>query len=559
MHSLLLQHDIASPERSLPSSPHLSPAVVTHTSALHSSHGSNSSKDMSDLTRLLQKVGSSRSKHAYPAAVKPTSPPTSSTASSSTSTSSSSSFSQPSTAPSSAPHPRHSPVIPTPMPQQTHYQRPQLLHRSACSNLPAQFVFKKPEYNEEYQRTHFHHLATDSKDSFLGWSDLRRFFVSDNSSASLSSSDSSSHGRVLEADVIGNQFRHDIEGRYGRWGRYIGKGAGGCVRLIHRSADSKPVAVKQFRKQLPHESDKDYIKKVTAEFCIGSTLQHPNVIQTLDIIQDGPNFYEIMEYAPNDMFNIVMSGMMSREEIGCCWRQMLQGLEYLHSMGIAHRDLKLDNLVLDHQGILKIIDFGCSCVFKYPFEKTTVRSKGIYGSEPYIAPEQYTQTTYDPVKSDVWSCGIILFCMIIQRFPWQVPRMSNPAFRAFATNPTQQQFRILRMLPRETRSVMASLLELDPSRRPSVKAILNNDAWVKNIDVCTIDTPGAHHVHHVQEASSCTNERGNLVIMTSEPPGFVAEKERRKQRMRESVSPPSSPSTSRKSSPGSFTQLLKVA
>lgn len=367
-------------------------------------------------------------------------------------------------------------------------------------------------------------------------------------------------------------------------GRYIGKGAGGCVRLIHRSADSKPVAVKQFRKQLPHESDKDYIKKVTAEFCIGSTLQHPNVIQTLDIIQDGPNFYEIMEYAPNDMFNIVMSGMMSREEIGCCWRQMLQGLEYLHSMGIAHRDLKLDNLVLDHQGILKIIDFGCSCVFKYPFEKTTVRSKGmwhdpwhirsfshtpdlclslsssgIYGSEPYIAPEQYTQTTYDPVKSDVWSCGIILFCMIIQRFPWQVPRMSNPAFRAFATNPTQQQFRILRMLPRETRSVMASLLELDPSRRPSVKAILNNDAWVKNIDVCTVDTPGAHHVHHVQEASSCTNERGNLVIMTSEPPGFVAEKERRKQRMRESVSPPSSPSTSRKSSPGSFTQLLKVA
>lgn len=105
------------------------------------------------------------------------------------------------------------------MPQQTHYQRPQLLHRSACSNLPAQFVFKKPEYNEEYQRTHFHHLATDSKDSFLGWSDLRRFFVSDNSSASLSSNDSSSsHGRVLEADVIGNQFRHDIEGRYGRWG-----------------------------------------------------------------------------------------------------------------------------------------------------------------------------------------------------------------------------------------------------------------------------------------------------------------------------------------------------
>lgn len=222
MHSLLLQHDIASTERSLPSSPLISPDVVTHTNAnshhLHSSHGSNSSKDLPDLTRLLQKVGSSRSKHPYPA-VKPTSPPTSSTASSSSS--SSSSFSQPSTAPSSTPNPRHSPVIPTPIPQH-HYQRPQLPHRTACSSLPAQFVFKKPEYNEEYQRTHFHHLTTDAKDSFLGWSDLRRFFVSDTSpstsSSSSSNNDSSSHGKALEADVIGNQFRHDIESRYGRWG-----------------------------------------------------------------------------------------------------------------------------------------------------------------------------------------------------------------------------------------------------------------------------------------------------------------------------------------------------
>lgn len=327
-------------------------------------------------------------------------------------------------------------------------------------------------------------------------------------------------------------------------------------------------AVKQFRKQLPHESDKDYVKKVTAEFCIGSTLHHPNIIQTLDIIQSGPDFYEIMEYCPNDLFNIVMSGMMSREEISCTWRQLLSGLEYLHGMGIAHRDLKLDNLVLDHTGILKIIDFGCSAVFKYPFEHKVTLTRGmcivtffyfkgshthtyhlcfllfyfilfvrvliscllgIYGSDPYIAPEQYTQPCYDPRLSDVWSCAIIFICMTIRRFPWRSPRYSDLSYRAFATNQNQQQFRLLKLLPREARPAMAGLLNVDPSRRTTLSQLLA-DPWVQQIDVCTLAEPGANHVHHVQEMS---NQRGNLVVMTREPPGVIAEKEKRKRQQQQ--------------------------
>jgi len=159
-------------------------------------------------------------------------------------------------------------------------------------------------------------------------------------------------------------------------GRFIGKGAGGSVRLIRRSADGKTFAVKQFRKRTPTENEKEYIKKVTAEFCIGSTLHHTNVIETLDLIQEGSNFFEIMEYAPNDLFNIVMSGKMTKEEIACCWRQSLAGVQYLVSMGIAHRDLKLDNMVLDERGIVKLIDFGCAVVVKYPFEEKVALSKG---------------------------------------------------------------------------------------------------------------------------------------------------------------------------------------
>lgn len=83
-----------------------------------------------------------------------------------------------------------------------------------------------------------------------------------------------------------------------------------------------------------------------------------------------------MEYAPNDLFNIVMSGKMSRDEIACCWRQLLSGFQYLESMGIAHRDLKLDNMVLDERGVVKLIDFGCAVVVKYPFEDKVALSKG---------------------------------------------------------------------------------------------------------------------------------------------------------------------------------------
>ncbi|KAI8885716.1 Pkinase-domain-containing protein, partial [Backusella circina FSU 941] len=476
-HILHSMNGLITPERSVPSSPSLSPAIVSATNATtHHLHSNDSSAvDIEELTKLLYQVVSKRPLHP------PASP--SSTLSSNSSNSSE-----------------------------------KVISRSN-SQLPLQFVFKKPLYNQVYHKTHFHHSQMNQQpcqDLFLGWSDLRRFFVTEDDKDDKDES---------KSERFANQFRQNIESRYGKWGRYLGKGAGGSVRLIQRAKDQKTFAVKQFRKRFNHESEKDYVKKVTAEFCIGSTLHHPNIIETLDIIQQDCQFYEIMEYAPNELFSLVMSGMMSRQEIACCWRQLLQGVDYLHSMGIAHRDLKLDNVVLDHMGMLKIIDFGCSTVYKYPFENAITMTKGIYGSDPYIAPEQYVQSTYDPRLSDVWSCGIIFVCMTIRRFPWRIPRNTDPAFRAFATNHNQQKFRLLKLLPRESRSVMTSILELDPSHRYSISKILQ-DEWVKSIDVCSVQEPGAHHVHHV---STCpTVHRGNLVAVTPEPPGVVAEKEKRK-------------------------------
>lgn len=169
---------------------------------------------------------------------------------------------------------------------------------------------------------------------------------------------------------------HSLEAKYGKFGKVLGSGAGGSVRLLRRSSDGVTFAVKQFRERHSWESEKDYAKKVTAEFCIGSTLHHGNIIETMDIIQENHRWYEVMEYAPYDLFATVMTGKMGRDEIACSFLQIVNGVSYLHSMGLAHRDLKLDNVVISEHGIMKLIDFGSATVFRYPFENDIVYASG---------------------------------------------------------------------------------------------------------------------------------------------------------------------------------------
>lgn len=169
---------------------------------------------------------------------------------------------------------------------------------------------------------------------------------------------------------------HGLTSKYGKLGKVLGAGAGGSVRLMRRKEDNTVFAVKEFRARHSYETEKEYNKKVTAEFCVGSTLHHGNIIETLDILQEKGRWFEVMEYAPFDLFAIVMTGKMTKEEIRCCFLQILNGVTYLHSIGLAHRDLKLDNVVVSDKGIMKIIDFGSAHVFKYPFENDTVPAKG---------------------------------------------------------------------------------------------------------------------------------------------------------------------------------------
>ncbi|CAL8578482.1 Nitrogen permease reactivator protein [Xanthoria parietina] len=354
---------------------------------------------------------------------------------------------------------------------------------------------------------------------------------------------------------------HGMATKYGKFGKVLGSGAGGSVRLMKRSSDGVTFAVKQFRDRHSYESEREYNKKVTAEFCIGSTLHHGNIIETLDIVHERGHWYEVMEYAPYDLFAIVMTGKMTRNEINCSFLQIVNGVVYLHSMGLAHRDLKLDNVVVNEHGIMKLIDFGSATVFRYPFETEIVLSSGIVGSDPYLAPEVYDAGKYDPQPADIWSLAIVFACMTLRRFPWKAPRLTDNSFKLFCSapspgtpmadaaasaksgneltpaveesrrssapptdpNPSSEQssehhhrhhhrqrsgksedamsvaenqarnssksevvkgpWRLLRLLPRETRTIIGRMLETDPKRRATLEDMFA-DSWIRTTPIC---------------------------------------------------------------------------
>lgn len=141
-----------------------------------------------------------------------------------------------------------------------------------------------------------------------------------------------------------------------------------------------------------------------------------------------------MEYAEYDLFSVVMSGKMTRPEIFCVWKQIVAGVDYLHEMGLSHRDLKLDNCVMDGTGCVKIIDFGTATVFRYPDQKPT-KAAGVVGSDPYLAPEVLHKDDYDPRLADVWSVAIIFMCMVLRRFPWKIPDVKiDPSYKLYVTS-----------------------------------------------------------------------------------------------------------------------------
>lgn len=281
----------------------------------------------------------------------------------------------------------------------------------------------------------------------------------------------------------------------------IGKGATAVVRLAHKwdRSTEKLYAVKEFRKRRKNETEKEYVKKLTSEFCISSTLHHINIVETVDLVQDeNRHWCEVMEYCPGgDLYAAIKRGGMSQGEVECCFKQILNGIAYLHSMGVAHRDIKPENLLLDAFGHVKITDFGVSDVFRMCWEKSTHYSKGLCGSEPYIAPEQFEAKEYDARLVDVWAAAVVFYCMQFQELPWRVAKMSDPTFKEFvhSYHGSPAPSPLSNLSPRECRPLLKKMLCPDPKGRWGLDEILK-DPWLQSVKLCE-NGVSSEHKHNI--------------------------------------------------------------
>ena len=241
--------------------------------------------------------------------------------------------------------------------------------------------------------------------------------------------------KLAEQKNSANHTSQTLAQKYGKCQEVVGRGAFGIVRVAHKTDAKDPkreqlYAVKEF-KQRPGESAKKYQKRLTAEFCISSSMQHPNVINTLDLLQDEKGIYcEVMEYCSGgDLYTLVLAaGQLEVLEADCFFKQLMRGVEYMHEMGVAHRDLKPENLLLTQHGSIKITDFGNGECFRMAWEKEAHMTAGLCGSAPYIAPEEYVDLEFDPRAVDVWACGIIYMAMRTGRHLWRVAQRTEDEF-----------------------------------------------------------------------------------------------------------------------------------
>ncbi|KAJ3439719.1 non-specific serine/threonine protein kinase [Anaeramoeba flamelloides] len=202
-------------------------------------------------------------------------------------------------------------------------------------------------------------------------------------------------------------------------GKKLGEGKTGKVHLAVDERDGQTVAVKIINKKKLKDLKLD--QKIKREVKVQKIFCHPHIVRLYDVIEAEKDIYLIMEYINGgELFDyIVEREVLSEPEARRFFQQMISGLSYIHSKGVVHRDIKPENLLLDSNCNCKIADFGLSNMM----EDGELLSTSC-GTPNYASPEVISGKQYAGPEIDAWSCGVVLYAMLLGALPFDEENVS---------------------------------------------------------------------------------------------------------------------------------------